>query len=37
MAKSYFGVYFWRVPFPQWKDLIQQISYGSGFIGDVSE
>ncbi len=28
---------FRRVPFPQWKDLIQQISYGSGFSGDVSE
>ncbi|HZR32145.1 MAG TPA: DUF3857 domain-containing protein [Terriglobales bacterium] len=28
---------FRRVPMPQWKDLIQQISYGSGFGGDVSE
>ena len=28
---------FRRVPMPQWKDLIQQISYGSGFSGDVSE
>jgi tetratricopeptide (TPR) repeat protein len=28
---------FRRVPMPQWKDLIQQISYGSGFAGDVSE
>jgi hypothetical protein len=27
---------FRRVPIPQWKDLIQQISYGSGFSGDVS-
>ncbi|MGA8150450.1 MAG: DUF3857 domain-containing protein [Terriglobales bacterium] len=28
---------FRRVPLPQWKDLIQQISYNSGFAGDVSE
>jgi tetratricopeptide (TPR) repeat protein len=28
---------FRRVPMPQWKDLVQQISYGSGFAGDVSE
>jgi hypothetical protein len=28
---------FRRTPFPQWKDLIQQISYASGFAGDVSE
>ncbi len=28
---------FRRVPMPQWKDLVQQISYGSGFSGDVSE
>ena len=28
---------FRRVPMPQWKDLIQQVSYGSGFAGDVSE
>jgi tetratricopeptide (TPR) repeat protein len=28
---------FRRVPMPQWKELIQQISYGSGFSGDVSE
>jgi tetratricopeptide (TPR) repeat protein len=28
---------FRRVPMPQWKDLIQQISCGSGFAGDVSE
>ncbi len=28
---------FRRVPMPQWKDLMQQISYGSGFAGDVSE
>jgi tetratricopeptide (TPR) repeat protein len=28
---------FRRVPMPQWRDLIQQISYGSGFAGDVSE
>ena len=28
---------FRRVPMPQWKDLIQQISYGSGFAGEVSE
>src|SRR5579872_264740 len=28
---------FRRTPMPQWKDLIQQISYGSGFAGDVSE
>jgi hypothetical protein len=28
---------FRRVPMPQWKDLIQQISYGSGFSGEVSE
>ncbi len=28
---------FRRVPMPQWKDLIQQISYASGFAGDVSE
>jgi tetratricopeptide (TPR) repeat protein/transglutaminase-like putative cysteine protease len=27
---------FRRTPMPQWKDLIQQISYGSGFAGDVS-
>ena len=24
---------FRRVPMPQWKDLVQQISYGSGFAG----
>jgi len=28
---------FRRVPMPQWKDLIQQISYASNFAGDVSE
>ncbi len=28
---------FRRVPTPQWKDLVQKISYGSGFSGDVSE
>jgi len=28
---------FRRVPMPQWKDLIQQISYASNFSGDVSE
>ena len=28
---------FRRMPMPQWKDLIQQISYGSGFAGDVSD
>lgn len=28
---------FRRVPMPQWKDLVQQISYSSGFSGDVSE
>ncbi len=28
---------FRRVPLPQWKDLVQQISYGSGFAGEVSE
>jgi tetratricopeptide (TPR) repeat protein len=28
---------FRRVPLPQWKDLVQQISYNSGFAGDVSE
>jgi hypothetical protein len=28
---------FRRVPMPQWKDLIQQISYASGFAGDVSD
>jgi tetratricopeptide (TPR) repeat protein len=28
---------FRRVPMPQWKDLIQGISYNSGFAGDVSE
>ena len=28
---------FRKTPFPQWKDLIQQISYVSGFAGDVSE
>jgi len=28
---------FRRVPMPQWKDLIQQISYASGFSGEVSE
>src|SRR5579863_9510882 len=28
---------FRRVPLPQWKDLVQQISYNSGFSGDVSE
>jgi tetratricopeptide (TPR) repeat protein/transglutaminase-like putative cysteine protease len=27
---------FRRVPQPQWKDLVQQISYGSRFAGDVS-
>ncbi len=28
---------FRSVPLPQWKDLIQRISYGLGFAGDVSE
>ncbi len=28
---------FRNVPLPQWKDLIQQISYGTGFSGDVSD
>jgi len=28
---------FRRVPLPQWKDLIQAISYTSGFAGDVSD
>jgi tetratricopeptide (TPR) repeat protein len=28
---------FRRLPMPQWKDLVQQISYASGFSGDVSE
>jgi len=28
---------FRRIPMPQWKDLIQRISYASGFSGDVSE
>jgi tetratricopeptide (TPR) repeat protein len=28
---------FRRVPMPQWKDLIQQLSYVSGFAGEVSE
>ncbi len=28
---------FRRLPIPQWKDLIQQISYASGFAGDVSD
>jgi tetratricopeptide (TPR) repeat protein len=28
---------FRRIPQPQWKDLVQQISYASGFAGDVSE
>ena len=28
---------FRNVPLPQWKDLIQRISYASGFSGDVSE
>jgi tetratricopeptide (TPR) repeat protein len=28
---------FRSVPLPQWKDLIQRISYSSGFAGDVSE
>ena len=28
---------FRRTPLPQWKDLVQQISYASGFQGDVSE
>jgi tetratricopeptide (TPR) repeat protein len=28
---------FRSVPLPQWKDLIQQISYASGFAGTVSE
>jgi tetratricopeptide (TPR) repeat protein len=28
---------FRRLPLPQWKDLVQQISYRSGFAGDVSE
>ena len=28
---------FRRVPMPQWKDLVQNISYSSGFSGDVSE
>ncbi len=28
---------FRRVPMPQWKDLVQNISYSSGFSGEVSE
>ena len=28
---------FRTVPMPQWKDLIQRISYGTGFAGDVSD
>jgi tetratricopeptide (TPR) repeat protein len=28
---------FRSVPLPQWKDLVQRISYASGFSGDVSE
>jgi len=28
---------FRSVPMPQWKDLVQQISYVSGFGGDISE
>lgn len=28
---------FRRVPQPQWKDLVQQISYGLGYAGTVSE
>jgi tetratricopeptide (TPR) repeat protein len=27
---------FRSVPLPQWKDLVQQISYDSGFVGDVT-
>jgi len=33
MARSAFR----RTPLTQWKDLVQQISYNSGFAGDVSE
>ena len=28
---------FRNVPMPQWKDLIQQISYASGFAGEISD
>jgi tetratricopeptide (TPR) repeat protein len=28
---------FRTVPMPQWKDLVQQISYASGFAGEVSD
>ena len=28
---------FRRLPMTQWKDLVQQVSYASGFAGDVSE
>jgi hypothetical protein len=28
---------FRRVPMPRWKDLVQQVSYSSGFSGDVSD
>lgn len=28
---------FRRVPLPQWKDLVQQVSYASGFGGEVSD
>jgi hypothetical protein len=28
---------FRRVPMPQWKDLVQRISYNSGFAGEVSD
>jgi tetratricopeptide (TPR) repeat protein len=28
---------FRRLPLPQWKDLVQELSYTSGFAGDVSE
>jgi tetratricopeptide (TPR) repeat protein len=30
-------VAFRSVPMPQWKDLIQQVSYASGFAGEVSD
>jgi tetratricopeptide (TPR) repeat protein len=36
-AELLFRSAFRSMPMPQWKDLIQQISYGSGFSGDVSE
>lgn len=36
-AEVLFRAAFRSVPLPQWKDLVQQVSYQTGFAGDVSD